>query len=329
VKLTLWVVSHQARSMGDGAVHVFDGGGTIGRSPSNDFMLPDPMAFVAYCHVTLSRRGGGWYLRSNGVNGTVLNRQLVPRDDWINLQSGDRLWIGEYELAVSTGDTLRKSPSSQAGHLEVDYAFADAGRPAFDDCWPQRGAPSNEAVSLFGRGVPLDAWRPHDGPLEGRVWSYLENRFEVSYCRHSDVAAHSAQSTLDADRYCVAMPRSPLYDLEVLLGDRWVRATPSRNGALRTQEGKLVYRLPGRSRPMRPLLFRWPEQNWTEIEWCSFDAEGARVRRGDFVLNGDGGEHEVDCVYPDGAVALGTGEELAAGTFMKMPKVVRLRARAG
>jgi hypothetical protein len=329
VKLTLWVLSQQARGMGERAVHVFDGGGTIGRSPSNDFMLPDPMAFVSHCHVTLSRRDDGWYLRSRGVNGAVLNRQTVPRDEWINLQSGDRLWIGEYELAVSTEDTLRKSLTSQVGHLEVDYATAAHRPPAFEDCWPQRAALSKEAVSLFGRGVPLDAWRPYDGRIEGRVWSYLEERVEVSYCRHRDGAAHAAGNTLDADRYCVAMPRSPLYDVEVLLGDRWVRATPSRNGVLRTQEGKLVYRLAGKSRPVRPLLFRWPEKNWTEMEWCSFDAEGAKVRRGDFVMNGAGGESEIECVYPDGGVALSTGDELAAGTFTRMPKLVRLRARSG
>lgn len=102
--LRLRVVSDNRRSLGDRSSIVFGvGGGTIGRSADNDWVLPDPLRYVSAHHARVSFRQGTWYLEDVSTNGVYVNDADRPLGKHVThkLQNGDLLRLGEYQIAVS------------------------------------------------------------------------------------------------------------------------------------------------------------------------------------------------------------------------------------
>ncbi len=102
--LNLRVVSDHRRSLGDRSSIVFGvGGGTIGRSADNDWVLPDPLRYVSAHHVRVSFRQGHYFLEDLSTNGAFVNdsdialHKLGPH----KLQNGDLLRFGDYQVSVA------------------------------------------------------------------------------------------------------------------------------------------------------------------------------------------------------------------------------------
>ena len=128
--LTLRVRSDQALSLGPDDSRVFNElGGSIGRSPGNDWVLADPERFISSHHAAISFRDGHYYLQDMSTNGVYLNgrEQPVGRGNTVRLCQGDRLRIGHYEIAVdidasSVGE--RVVPGSAADKSEAEQPGA-------------------------------------------------------------------------------------------------------------------------------------------------------------------------------------------------------------
>lgn len=102
--LRLRVVSDHRRSLGDRGSIVFGvGGGTIGRSADNDWVLPDPQRYVSAHHARVSFRQGSYFLEDLSTNGAFVNDgdvaigKLGPH----KLQNGDLLRFGDYQVSVA------------------------------------------------------------------------------------------------------------------------------------------------------------------------------------------------------------------------------------
>jgi type VI secretion system protein len=102
--LKLTILSSQRAPLGpNGSIAFGVGGGTIGRSHDNDWVLPDPQRYLSAHHARVQFRHGAYYLFDTSTNGVFVNDGTVPlgrRNDY-PLRSGDRLRIGDYEIGVS------------------------------------------------------------------------------------------------------------------------------------------------------------------------------------------------------------------------------------
>jgi type VI secretion system protein len=102
--LTLKIVSRQRHILGADSLRVFSvHGGSIGRAPDNDWVLPDPDRYISGHHASIDYRGGAYYLRDNSTNGIYVNRsdQPVGRGAPLRLYHGDELRMGDYVFEVS------------------------------------------------------------------------------------------------------------------------------------------------------------------------------------------------------------------------------------
>jgi type VI secretion system FHA domain protein len=102
--LRLRVVSEHRRSLGDRASIVFGvGGGTIGRSADNDWVLPDPQRYVSAHHARVSFRQNRYFIEDLSTNGVYVNDATRPigRHAAHPLQNGDLLRIGDYHVVVA------------------------------------------------------------------------------------------------------------------------------------------------------------------------------------------------------------------------------------
>jgi len=83
-------------------------GGTIGRSPDSDWILPDDSRYVSSRHAMIDYQAGAYYLVDMSRNGVFVNGADTPvgQGHPQRLFDGDQLRIGEFEIAVdiSGGD---------------------------------------------------------------------------------------------------------------------------------------------------------------------------------------------------------------------------------
>ncbi len=101
--LRLRVVSDHRRSLGDRCNIVFGvGGGTIGRSADNDWVLPDPLRYVSAHHARVSFRQGAYFLEDVSTNGVYINDSEKPlgRHGPHRLSNGDLIRLGDYQVSV-------------------------------------------------------------------------------------------------------------------------------------------------------------------------------------------------------------------------------------
>src|SRR5262245_12437956 len=102
--LKLRVISEHYKKLGPRRSQRFGvTGGRIGRSPDNDWVLPDSQHFVSGHHAAVTFRAGSWLLEDTSRNGVYLNESDVPLNEIgpAKLNDGDRLRIGEYEVLVT------------------------------------------------------------------------------------------------------------------------------------------------------------------------------------------------------------------------------------
>ncbi|MDP2322661.1 MAG: type VI secretion system-associated FHA domain protein TagH [Gammaproteobacteria bacterium] len=87
-------------------------GGTIGRSPDNDWVLPDEQRYVSSRHAMIEYQGGAYYLVDTSRNGVYVNGADTPvgQGHPQRLFDGDQLRIGEFEIAVDISASDEDSP---------------------------------------------------------------------------------------------------------------------------------------------------------------------------------------------------------------------------
>ena len=77
--IKLRVISDQYRALGEQRSRVFGvNGGTIGRAPDNDWVLPDPSRVVSGHHCEIEYRGGAYWLKDTSTNGVFVNDSEEP-----------------------------------------------------------------------------------------------------------------------------------------------------------------------------------------------------------------------------------------------------------
>jgi type VI secretion system FHA domain protein len=78
-------------------------GGTIGRSLSCDWALPDSKRFISSQHAMIDYQGGAYYLVDLSRNGVFINGSdvAVGKGNPQRLFDGDILRIGEFEISIA------------------------------------------------------------------------------------------------------------------------------------------------------------------------------------------------------------------------------------
>lgn len=101
-------------------------GGSIGRSNSNKWTLPDPNRFVSSQHGLISFEAGNFYLTDTSSNGTFINQTSQPLGKGKKqiLNAGDRILMGTYCLEVSLVETTTQPSQPMAS-------------PALEDVHPE------------------------------------------------------------------------------------------------------------------------------------------------------------------------------------------------
>ncbi len=108
-------------------------GGTIGRAETNDLSLDDPDRTVSRVHAQIVYRNGDFFLVDRGSNAVQWNGQLLGAGNEAKLISGDKLFIGSFELSVHTVSQEQTATSQpllvsewQGAHTSTsDDPFAD------------------------------------------------------------------------------------------------------------------------------------------------------------------------------------------------------------
>ena len=102
--IKLRIISDHYRDLGEQRSRVFGvNGGTIGRAPDNDWILPDPKRVLSGHHCEIEYRSGVFWLKDTSTNGVFINGSDTPAsvEGAYTLQDGDRLRLGDYEVLVS------------------------------------------------------------------------------------------------------------------------------------------------------------------------------------------------------------------------------------
>jgi len=101
----------------------------IGRDPANDLELPSP--FVSREHARLIRHDGEMFIENVGLNGTLVDGEMVGVGEQVKVTAGQEIHIGEWALYLSTEETSRptdgkikfrreKTPLAKAMEVEKD-----------------------------------------------------------------------------------------------------------------------------------------------------------------------------------------------------------------
>ncbi len=128
--IKLRVISDQYRELGEQRTRVFGvNGGSIGRAPDNDWVLPDPKRLVSGHHCDIEYRSGKYWLADQSTNGVFVNESedSVAETGPVALQDGDRLRLGDYEVLVSVDDRIDFLPAASELHSAEKHLDSDIG----------------------------------------------------------------------------------------------------------------------------------------------------------------------------------------------------------
>ncbi len=159
--IKLRVISDQYRELGEQRSRVFGvNGGTIGRAPDNDWVLPDQKRLVSGHHCDIEYRSGGYWLRDRSTNGVFINEsdEAVSESGPVPLQDGDRLRLGDYEILVSVDERMDFLPAES--ELESAEQHLDSGigvKLDLDSLFKPRDSGDSSSISIrnaFGLKLP-------------------------------------------------------------------------------------------------------------------------------------------------------------------------------
>lgn len=86
-------------------VDLSQAGGTIGRSEDRDLVLPDPSRYISRCHALISYEAGRYLFEDTSLSGSFfLSKKKQVHQNRIQLEDGDQIEIGDYEIGVTIYD---------------------------------------------------------------------------------------------------------------------------------------------------------------------------------------------------------------------------------
>ena len=147
--LTFEVVSANALAPGVARRKVFTvDGGRIGRAPENDMVLPG--VGVHRHHATVRFINGVFFVEGVGTNGIAINDpdRVLPRNEPYPLKTGDKVYIDEYEVAVTASAALPAEPAPRAATRESARPVVESTSPGARSSAAIVGAPSESADDL-------------------------------------------------------------------------------------------------------------------------------------------------------------------------------------
>jgi type VI secretion system FHA domain protein len=161
--IKLRVISDQYRELGERRSRVFGvNGGSIGRAPDNDWVLPDQKRLVSGHHCDIGYRTGSYWISDCSTNGVFINDSddSVSETGPVALQDGDRLRLGDYEILVSVDDRIDFLPAASELHSAEQHL--DSGINAgldVDSLFTPRDTGDSSSISIrnaFGLKLPKD-----------------------------------------------------------------------------------------------------------------------------------------------------------------------------
>lgn len=161
--LRLTVVSEQRETLGARATILLgNAGGSIGRARDNDWVLSDPNCYLSAHHARIQCRRGSFYLHDTSTNGVFVNGGTVPigRRHIYPLRDGDRLRLGDYQLAVSV-----EAEAEHANEASAIYAVdPQLTTPGLDTSEPDIGIDLDVQELLRGVVPPRGGARAINAP---------------------------------------------------------------------------------------------------------------------------------------------------------------------
>jgi len=127
--LTLEVIGANAAALGGSRRKVFSvDGGRLGRAPENQMVLPG--VGVHRHHATVRFINGVFFIEGVGTNGIAVNNPdlVLPRNEPYPLKNGDKVFIDEFELVVTTSATPPVETAAPAAPTELPPSTL-TGRP--------------------------------------------------------------------------------------------------------------------------------------------------------------------------------------------------------
>ncbi|MCG8608911.1 MAG: FHA domain-containing protein, partial [Pseudomonadales bacterium] len=104
MKLVLSVITCPEGCGLEGQTEEFgESGGSFGRGPANQWILPDPNRHVSSTHGRICFEAGTFYIVDSSTNGIYFNDDEYPLgpDNKQVLTDGDQLLFGDYTLQIS------------------------------------------------------------------------------------------------------------------------------------------------------------------------------------------------------------------------------------
>ncbi len=129
----------------------------IGRSPTADWCLPDPQAYVSSRHCEISYAMGEYRLADRSTNGTFLKGSAERMPGPHILCDGDSFQVGQYEIAVALEGGARPADEAPAAPQWTGWA---APEPAAPDMAVPSGWGATDAPVV---APPATPWTPAPG----------------------------------------------------------------------------------------------------------------------------------------------------------------------
>jgi type VI secretion system protein len=162
--IKLRVISDQYRDLGENRSRVFGvNGGSVGRAPDNDWVLPDSRRVVSGHHFQVQFQGGKYWLVDISTNGVFVNDAEEPASTTgrVELRDGDRLRLGEYDILVSVDGRIDFLPTAGDEHSAAKHMDSDIGHSLdLDSLFTPREVDESGSISVrnaFGVRLNSDA----------------------------------------------------------------------------------------------------------------------------------------------------------------------------
>lgn len=127
-------------------------GGSIGRAPNNQLVLPDPEKFISRVHASIHCEAGRYFIEDSSTGGTFLNDSDIPlQQGRAVLSDGEKLRIGEYELLVTISEsaTAGFAVSIEQPVRQLDLAQNSVLDGPFAPAQPAASQPKADFFSSF------------------------------------------------------------------------------------------------------------------------------------------------------------------------------------
>jgi FHA domain-containing protein len=191
-------------------------GGTIGRAPTNQLVLPDPHRSVSRIHARIVYRNGDYAVLDLGSNPVLVNGEPLGNGREAPIREGDTLHVGDYVLRVSRGNkaaaadpfadlfgtppqrasaapSAPSAPSATAASAAPSARAAAAPAPS----WPASPAAARPAPPPAASAIP-DDWNPF-APVPSRAAPpSIPDEHTNPYIRDLPVASPAREQSLDS-----------------------------------------------------------------------------------------------------------------------------------